>query len=77
MEETVSSETIVEATPNGPLLIFGNITIKDAKGETHKKSKVTALCRCGHSENKPFCDGAHNGHFEHDAIAFDLPPKKV
>ena len=28
------------------------------------------------SKNKPFCDGSHNGHFDHEAVAFDLPPKK-
>ncbi len=55
----VANETIVEATKNGPLLVFGNITIKDAAGNLTKKHKVTALCRCGASENKPFCDGSH------------------
>ena len=34
------------------------------------------VCTCGLSKNKPFCDGAHNGHFEHEAVAFALPPKK-
>ncbi|HET8754298.1 MAG TPA: CDGSH iron-sulfur domain-containing protein, partial [Salinimicrobium sp.] len=29
------------------------------------------------SNNKPFCDGSHRNHFEHEAIAFDLPPKRV
>lgn len=55
----VANETIVEATKNGPLLVYGNITIKDSAGNLTKKHKVTALCRCGASENKPFCDGSH------------------
>ena len=29
------------------------------------------------TKNKPFCDGSHNGNFDHEALAFDLPPKKV
>jgi CDGSH-type Zn-finger protein len=27
------------------------------------------------SKNKPFCDASHKGHFEHEAVAFNLPPK--
>jgi uncharacterized Fe-S cluster protein YjdI len=55
----VDVETIVEASPNGPLLVYGNIVVKDASGAEHKRNNVTALCRCGHSGNKPFCDGSH------------------
>jgi uncharacterized Fe-S cluster protein YjdI len=60
-EETVSieSETIIEPTANGPLLVYGNVTVKNSKGESIKKSKVTAFCRCGASGNKPYCDGTH------------------
>lgn len=58
-EVEVSKETVVEVTTNGPLLLFGNLIIKDQDGNEQKKSKVTALCRCGHSGNKPFCDGTH------------------
>lgn len=57
--ENVELETIVEPMKNGPLLVYGNISIKDAEGNLSKKHKVTALCRCGASENKPFCDGSH------------------
>lgn len=44
--------------PNGPILISGELHIihKDGKEETKKDF---AFCRCGHSNNKPFCDGSH------------------
>lgn len=52
-------ESIVEVSPNGPLLVYGNITVKDSAGNETKKNKVTAFCRCGASSNKPYCDGSH------------------
>ncbi|OSZ82461.1 hypothetical protein CAP35_04105 [Chitinophagaceae bacterium IBVUCB1] len=55
----VDVDTVVEVSPNGPLLIYGNITVKNKDGEEVKKNKVTALCRCGASGNKPYCDGTH------------------
>ncbi|MEP2511756.1 MAG: (4Fe-4S)-binding protein [Reichenbachiella sp.] len=58
-ETTIDHETIVETMPNGPLIDYGNMKIKHAGEETIKDSKVTAFCRCGVSENKPFCDGSH------------------
>ena len=51
--------TTVEVLPNGPLMVYGKLTVKDANGQTHDKNKVTAFCRCGASGNKPFCDGSH------------------
>ena len=57
--QEVKSETIVEVSANGPLLVYGNVTVKDAEGNETKRHKVTALCRCGASGNKPFCDGTH------------------
>ncbi len=55
----VETETIAEVMENGPLLVYGNITVKDSQGNETKKHKVTAFCRCGASSNKPFCDGGH------------------
>ena len=55
----VEAETIVETMPNGPLIVYGNVTIKDSKGNLTKKNNATAFCRCGGSSNKPFCDGTH------------------
>ncbi len=57
--QPVAVETTVEVTPNGPLLVYGNITVKNKTGAEEKKYKVTALCRCGASANKPYCDGSH------------------
>jgi uncharacterized Fe-S cluster protein YjdI len=57
--ERIISETIAETIPNGPLLIYGNISVKDSEGNQTQKSKVTAFCRCGASGNKPYCDGSH------------------
>lgn len=51
--------SLIEVTPNGPLLVHGNVTIKDATGNNTERQNITALCRCGHSGNKPYCDGMH------------------
>jgi uncharacterized Fe-S cluster protein YjdI len=58
-EVKVEAETIIEPMPNGPLMVYGNVTVKDASGMLTKKSNATAFCRCGGSQNKPFCDGSH------------------
>ena len=49
----------VGRAPNGPLLLTGNFSIVAASGRKAWKGTKAALCRCGHSQNKPFCDGAH------------------
>ena len=47
--------------PNGPLICSSdtNVTIQNADGVIIANDKELALCRCGHSNNKPFCDGSH------------------
>ncbi len=55
----VNAESLVETVPNGPLLVYGNITVRDPAGNETHKNKVTAFCRCGQSGNKPYCDGSH------------------
>ena len=47
---------------NGPLRVKGDVTLKDANGESYdlKGRDAISLCRCGNSENKPFCDGSHS-----------------
>ena len=60
-EDSSATEEVIsaEAMKNGPLIVYGNITVKDSRGTIVKKNKVTAFCRCGASSNKPFCDGTH------------------
>lgn len=57
------SEEAVKITvrPNGSLRVEGPIVLQDAEGRVWDLTGKPAisLCRCGHSENKPFCDGAH------------------
>lgn len=52
-------DTKVGVQKDGPLLIHGNCEIVHSDGKIEKRENVTAFCRCGQSENKPFCDGAH------------------
>lgn len=63
---------------NGPLRVIGeNIVLKDANGNTFGLGGRTtiALCRCGHSNKKPFCDGSHAREgFQSVVEAYDLPP---
>jgi CDGSH-type Zn-finger protein/uncharacterized Fe-S cluster protein YjdI len=49
----------VVPAPNGPLLVKGSLEIVTGTGATIAKTMSTALCRCGQSANKPYCDGSH------------------
>ena len=51
--------TNIECVPNGPLLVKGEIIVKKPDGTEEIKSGMVALCRCGASKNKPYCDGGH------------------
>jgi len=44
---------------NGPYLVKGPLVVSDASGRTFTGRETIALCRCGHSNDKPFCDGSH------------------
>jgi CDGSH-type Zn-finger protein len=44
---------------NGPIWVRGGILIESADGGTYEIRNRVALCRCGKSSNKPFCDGSH------------------
>ena len=49
----------IRAASNGPLLLSGGVRILDADGTLLYEGERAALCRCGGSGNKPFCDGTH------------------
>lgn len=55
----MSSE--IKPKDNGPYLVSGDFKLVDWEGSEWQleEGKTIALCRCGHSENKPFCDGSH------------------
>ena len=62
---------------NGPLTLSGDMLIKDADGNAFDLAgrRTISLCRCGHSENKPFCDGSHGRQgFQSEVKARKLPP---
>jgi CDGSH-type Zn-finger protein/uncharacterized Fe-S cluster protein YjdI len=50
----------IKSVPNGPLLLSGNFAIVAGSGRIAWQGTQAALCRCGQSGNKPFCDGSHN-----------------
>ena len=49
----------VRASRGGPLLVTGDFEVRSADGGQKRRGTVAAFCRCGHSSNKPFCDGTH------------------
>jgi CDGSH-type Zn-finger protein len=51
--------TLFKVIANGPLKVTGTVRIKGADGKIIRKDEPVFLCRCGHSSNKPFCDGTH------------------
>ncbi|MBC7905031.1 MAG: (4Fe-4S)-binding protein [Gemmatimonadaceae bacterium] len=58
--EKADVSNIIECVPNGPLLISGQVVIKKSDGSEVQQKGTIALCRCGASRNKPYCDGSHN-----------------
>ena len=58
-QEPQPEETTINARTNGPLYVRGSLRILGPGGQFIRKDTRVALCRCGHSENKPFCDGSH------------------
>jgi CDGSH-type Zn-finger protein len=70
--------TRITVRPNGSYRVEGDFEVVDAQGKAFGLGGRTAisLCRCGHSNDKPFCDGSHKAAgFQSTLEARDLPPK--
>jgi len=65
------SDVVITVRPNGPYLISGPVSIVDADGGTFPPRDRVALCRCGASVTKPYCDGTHS------KMGFDAATKAV
>lgn len=58
------SQVTIRLRDHGPLVVNGPVTVVDAAGNAFvldSSKPGVALCRCGQSANKPFCDGSHKG----------------
>jgi CDGSH-type Zn-finger protein len=53
-------EVTIEVCRNGPLIVNGSVELKGADGKLYPVKERIALCRCGGSTTKPFCDGTHS-----------------
>ena len=73
----MSERPTIECKPNGPYLVKNLEDLKDARGDSVAAKPMMALCRCGGSSNKPFCDGTHNKNGFSDARQSDPSADKV
>lgn len=65
----MSEKAQIKVNDNGPYLVKGDVEMVDAVGNAFETRKTIALCRCGQSSNKPFCDGTHR------KVGFESEPR--
>jgi CDGSH-type Zn-finger protein len=58
-QNAAMSDVTIKTLTDGPLEVTGEVEILASDGSVTKETAKSFLCRCGYSENKPFCDGAH------------------
>ncbi len=58
-QESPPVPATIQPRLNGPLFVRGEVDIIDARGDVMRTATRVALCRCGHSRNKPYCDLSH------------------
>jgi 3-phenylpropionate/trans-cinnamate dioxygenase ferredoxin subunit len=54
------ADTTIEIIKNGPYIVTGRVELKGDDGNAYPPKDRMALCRCGASTTKPFCDGTHS-----------------
>ena len=69
------ADTTIQVLRKGPYIVAGSVTLLDSDGKKIETSDKIALCRCGASTNKPFCDGTHSK-IGFDAAATAVPGSK-
>jgi CDGSH-type Zn-finger protein len=77
VSEHTEDATTIKVTRNGPLTVKGPLRLEGADGEPWTDIAAgtnVALCRCGQSKLKPFCDGSHNGAGFDSAPTADAQP---
>jgi CDGSH-type Zn-finger protein len=55
----MSDRVRIRIKPNGSIRVTGTVDIVDAEGNILETKTDFSLCRCGHSKDKPWCDGSH------------------
>ncbi|MDL4841193.1 CDGSH iron-sulfur domain-containing protein [Aquibacillus rhizosphaerae] len=53
------NKAVIQIRDNGSIFVKGNVELLDTDGNVYETKRVFSLCRCGASNNKPFCDGTH------------------
>lgn len=74
-EEPMPSKNTITIDPDGPLYVRGDVKITTADDETVLEDTRVALCRCGLSDHKPFCDNSHEDEFEDAGRLHDITLK--
>ena len=69
-----TTKNFISPYKNGPLHITGDLELKDNNDQLLEKNEELFLCRCGHSNNKPYCDGQHKKINYQDNGEFKKPP---
>ncbi|MFC0558484.1 CDGSH iron-sulfur domain-containing protein [Halalkalibacter alkalisediminis] len=67
MSET--KKVVLKVNDNGSIRVTGDVELVDGEGNPYESKPTFSLCRCGASNNKPYCDGAHK------AIGFESAPR--